>query len=369
MGSIRSPRPGRAFAHGALAALLALLIGQSATAQTCTYTTLTDDATASFSTTPRLLRFTQADARWAAVAVRSEGTSNWDIGLSLTTAPFAQCVSVPVVASQNLTGIDFVLGDFAAEGTGTRYAPIARASGAGNATVEWDSGSRTAIVANRINQNSGNTPLIDCWNVDLVAGQSYNIGLFGNAAGDYKMYVFKHGGANSWRQKSDAMIVVSSNFSGPPTLTAPTTDRYALVVVNETQSPFGYAFYIRPCVDPPNLTHRVSETFSNTSMQPDELYEINPDVPGFATVAVRTAEDGDNLDLSVVERTGPGFYPCAPGTYRSGSTSSRSIRSSRNSLIPWRNRQYPARCHESRRCTRRTGSTSRGSGASRRKAW
>lgn len=317
MRSIRSPRRSRALAQGALAAFFALLACGQATAQVCSYLSLTDDATTTVTSTPRFLRFAQADGRWAAVAVRSEGTSNWDIGLSLSSAPFAGCVTFPVVASQELTGIDFVLGDFGAEGTGTRYAPISRTSGSGNATVEWDSGSRTAAVGANLN-NLGSAALMDCWNVDLVAGQSYKIGLFGNLPGDYKMYVFKRGASNSWRQKSDAMIVISSNFSFSPILNATTTDRYALVVVNETGSPFGYNFKIRPCVDPPSLTNRVSESLTNDPTLPELIYDINTSVPGFATLAVRTADDGDNLDPTVTERTGPGYYPC-DGTYRSGS--------------------------------------------------
>src|SRR5262245_27397875 len=156
----------------AVSALLACAAVRPATAQ-CTYPNLTDDTPQAFTTTPQRLRFVQSAGRWAAVAVQSAPAANWDIGLSTGTSAFPTCLTLPVVASQQPSGTDFVLGDFGAEGTGTRYAPIQRVSGAGNATVEWDSGSRTASVGSGLNGGQAPPGLMDCWNVDLVAGTSY----------------------------------------------------------------------------------------------------------------------------------------------------------------------------------------------------
>src|SRR5687767_13522492 len=127
-------------------ALLGLVLAASPAGSQCSYPVLTDDVPQIFSASPTRARFIQSAGRWAAVAVQSAGTANWDVGISLSTAAFPTCVSVPVIASQQASGVDFVLGDFGAEGTGTRYAPILRASGTGNASLEWDSGSRTALV-------------------------------------------------------------------------------------------------------------------------------------------------------------------------------------------------------------------------------
>ena len=227
-------------------------------AQVCSYPQLTSDVPQAFTGTPTFTRFAQNDGRWAAVAVKSGGSANWDVGLSTNSAPFANCVTFPVVASQQASGIDFVLGDFGAEGTGTYYAPIARASGSGGATVEWDSGART--VALGPNPQAGQNPpgLIDCWNVDLVAGTSYSILLFGDNVDDYRLYAFRRGLANSWRQKSDALVEVVSNLSTPPVLTAPATDTYALVVVNVSGSASPYELTMSACADPPDLAAHVS---------------------------------------------------------------------------------------------------------------
>src|SRR5262245_14124164 len=107
----------------AFAAAAAIVLAASAHAQ-CTYPNLSDDVAQTFTTTPTFARFAQSSGRWAAAAVRSGGSANWDVGFSLGTAAFPTCLTLPVVASQQASGIDFVLGDFATQGTGTRYAPI-----------------------------------------------------------------------------------------------------------------------------------------------------------------------------------------------------------------------------------------------------
>jgi hypothetical protein len=48
----------------------------------CTYPVLGDDFTQTFTTSPTYARFVQSAGRWAAAAVRSSGTANWDVGFS-----------------------------------------------------------------------------------------------------------------------------------------------------------------------------------------------------------------------------------------------------------------------------------------------
>ena len=302
------------FAAGAALVALVLLgplAAGPAWAQ-CVYPTLTDDTPQVFATSPQFTRFTQSAGRWAAVAVQSGGTANWDVGISLSTAAFPVCVAVPIVASQQTSGIDFVLGDFAAEGTGVRYAPILRASGAGSATVEWDSGSRTAIVDTGANSGPATPTLIDCWNVDLVAGTSYRIVLAAELPGDYRLFAFQRGTSSSWRTRADAMVEIVSNFASPPILTAPTTDRYALVVVREnpaTTQP--YAFTIQACVDPPDLAPHVSLPVPAPHPFIRTAFEFQPAGIGLPTLAMRTAQDGpDGYALLVARHVDPGFYPC-----------------------------------------------------------
>ncbi len=313
-----SRRPALRRVAAALAFVTAIGAAAPAAGQVCSYPTLVDDTPQAFATNPTIPRFAQSGARWAAVAVKSAGTANWDIGLSLNSAPFAACITLPVVASQQASGVDFVLGDFAAEGTGTRYAPISRTSGTGSATVEWDSGSRTAGVGPVFNQGQSPAGLIDCWNVDLVAGTSYKIWLWGDVPGDFRLYAFKGGGLDSWRSRADALIEVVSSFSGPPILTATTTDRYALVVVNETGTTLPYYFTVQPCVDPPDLAAHVSQPIPAGAGHPETPFQFEVGSTGFPTIAVRTAQAGDNFDLGVYRRVGGGFYPC-DGAYQASS--------------------------------------------------
>lgn len=305
---------------GALAAMLALVGPRAAApaAAQCTYPTLGDEVAQVFSTSPQIPRFTQSAGRWAAVAVKSGGTANWDIGLSTGSAAFPTCVSFPVVASQQSSGVDFVLGDFAAEGTGVRYAPVSRASGTGSATVEWDSGARTLVVGPGPNFGQNPPGLVDCWNVNLVAGTSYRIRLRSDQPGDFRLYAFRRGSSNSWRSKADALVEVGSNYSFPPILTATTTDRYALVVVTESATTYPYSLNLQECVDPPHLEPHVSLPIPALVGQPETAFQFEPAGPGFPTVAARAGQDGDWYFLQVAKPVAPGFYPCE-GAIQAGS--------------------------------------------------
>ncbi len=304
-------RPALRRVAAALAFVTAIAAAAPAAGQVCSYPTLVDDTPQAFATNPTIPRFAQSGARWAAVAVKSAGTANWDIGLSLSSAPFAACVTLPVVASQQASGIDFVLGDFAAEGTGTRYAPISRTSGTGSATVEWDSGDRIANIGGGYNFGLGNGGLIDCWSVDLLGGTSYKIRLRSQDSGDYKLYAFRHGGGNSWRSKANALVEVVSNLSFPPILTATATERYAFVVVSETDSPSNYVFDVQPCVDPPHLEPHVSLPVPAIPGLPETAFQFEPGgPPGFPTIAARAGQDGDWFWTKVAKHVAPGFYPC-----------------------------------------------------------
>jgi hypothetical protein len=276
----------------------------------CLYPTLIDDTPQVFATTPQFTRFTQTAGRWAAVAVQSGGSANWDVGISLSSAAFPTCVTLPVVASQQPSGIDFVLGDFAAEGTGLHYAPIARAGGSGSATVEWDSGSRTAVVGSGANSGPTTPQLIDCWNVDLEAGTSYRIALAAEAGGDYRLYAFRRGASSSWRSRADALVEIISNFASPPILTAPATDRYALVVVRETATTQPYLFTIQACVDPPHLEPHVSLPVPPAHPFLLSAFQFEPAGNALPTLAMRTAQAGDGYALIVSRHVDPGFYPC-----------------------------------------------------------
>jgi hypothetical protein len=274
-----------------VARVVAIAIAAAAGAATyahaqCTYPLLGDDFTQTFTTSPTYARFVQSAGRWAAAAVRSSGTANWDVGFSLNTAAFPTCLTAPVVASQQSSGIDFVLGDFAIGGTGTRYAPIARAGGSGGATLEWDSGARTAVMGAR-NAGAGLNGLIDVWNIDLVAGTSYDLGLYSDNNGDFKMYVFQRGGANSWRQKSDAVLVFDSNANGPHVFTPTTTGKHAIVVTNEANVTTVYYFFMQQCTAPQVLADNVPVLVPPSPNQLMKNFAITPLAPGFHTIAFR----------------------------------------------------------------------------------
>ena len=297
-----------------VAGLALALLGPGAAAPAfaqCSYPNLADDTPQSFATTPQRLRFVQSAARWACVAVQSAPGSNWDIGLSTGTMAFPACLTIPVVTSQQASGVDFVLGDFAAEGTGTRYAPIQRVSGAGAATVEWDSGSRTAFVnGGGINAGGGANMLVDCWNVDLVGGSSYRFRISAELAGDYVIYVFRRAPATSWRSRADALFSHPSNSGLSPVLSVPTTDRYAFVVVRETATTFPYFFSIVECVDPPHLDPHVSVPVPAVVGLDDVAFQFEPGGGGFPTVALRTGQAGDYARLDVARHIDPGSWPC-----------------------------------------------------------
>jgi hypothetical protein len=295
----------RRFLAALTVAVAACAIAAAAHAQ-CTYPVLTDDVAQTFATTPTYARFTQSAGRWAGAAVRSSGTANWDVGFSTGTMAFPSCLTIPVVASQQSSGVDFVIGDFATQGTGTRYAPIARSSGTGSGTLEWDSGSRTAVIG-AVNFGNGGANLIDVWNVNLVAGKSYSIFLSGNT-GEFILYAFQRMGANTWRQKSDAVLVVGSQYSGPWVFTPTVTGSYPLVVVNDANSASFYAMYLEECADPPFLNPFVEQLVPAMPGHWNAFYKVMPNDVGFPTVAVRPTE-GEITSIGVGPRSAPGAYP------------------------------------------------------------
>jgi hypothetical protein len=299
------------------ATVLALAVGLAlptmAGAQ-CTYPTLADGVSQTFSTTPSFPKFTQPVGRWAAIGVRATGAGNWDIGLSLGTSAFPSCVQLPVAASQSVSGVDFVVADFGSEGTGTYYAPILRQSGTGACEVEWDSGPRTVVVDGGPNQGGSASDILECWSVTLVGGVSYNIDIYAEAGNvdDYRLYLLRRDGSNSFRGRADALLEVISN-TGTVNFTVPSSDTYVLVAVNNTATSATYVTRVLSCTDPPNLLTNTPAAMSTVAGSEGKWFEFQPVTGAFPTIAVRGDEVTVPWGMAVGQPTGPGFPPCSYG--------------------------------------------------------
>src|SRR5262249_31351329 len=145
--------------------------------------------------------------------------------------------------------VDFVIGDFNYNPTGTYYSNpnlYAPYSGEPHADVEWDSGADQLYVdATAISRNSDTTNVIEVWDVFLSAGQSYNFA-FSPTASNLHLLLFRNtGGGVYWSGRSGAVFDVG----GCQTYTAPSTGYYGVVVTNETGAAASYTLGVSqlPC--------------------------------------------------------------------------------------------------------------------------
>src|SRR6185503_1780333 len=175
-------------------------------------------------------QFTQSVAYWTAVGVRCT-FADYDIGVSSGTGgSWPSCLTGGLASSVGIGSVDFVIGDFNHNPTGTYYANIQDYSTRFGADVEWDSGAEQLYVDGAPEtRTSGPTDVLEVWDILLTAGRTYN---FSFAASDSNLHLllFRNaGGGAYWTGRSGAQF----DAIGCHTYTAPSTGYYGVVVVND----------------------------------------------------------------------------------------------------------------------------------------
>ena len=188
--------------------------------------------------------FQQGYFYFGAVGVRGSPGTDWDIevfdqgGVGLE--PYPACFGLPLAGSYARDGVDFVVGDFNDLRTppGTYGARVYLHSGAGSGMIEYDGGPGLIPKADNVNPNNGVgkngwSEVIDCFDADLTAGNTYWFDLTHDPGMDLHLYVFSSYGAPSFYYvvpRSAAVLETRGRFLP---FVAPSTQPYGVVITNE----------------------------------------------------------------------------------------------------------------------------------------
>lgn len=260
-----------------------------------------------------LPRFTQSVGYWTAIAVRPDPTNDWDLVTYSSPAAFPGCVTGVLASSAAGVGFtDFVIGDFnsGANTVGTYYNKIVRYSGtSGTCLAEWDSGADALAVNDTPTERTTNSgDLLEVWDVFLEAGKTYTLTLDHSGAGSLKAMLFRNPAGVYWAQRSARVLEVTTNG----TYVAPTSDWYAVVVVNDNGGTDTYRVSVGNCLPPAALTSTVAVPASApwgllTSFAQASNY--------YTAIATRSDDNAQDWDLGVFSTaSGAAFPTCFTGS-------------------------------------------------------
>jgi hypothetical protein len=189
--------------------------------------------------------FHQGNFYWSAVGVRGAPGTDWDIEVydqgSTGLGSYPDCFGLPLAGSYSRDGVDFVVGDFTDLRTppGTYGVRAFNYSGGGSATFDWDALPQLIPKADAANPNNYIGPpvpwggVVDCYDVDLTAGNTYWFDLTHDAGMDIHMYVFSSYGAPSFYYvvpRSAAVLETRGRFIS---FVPPSSQPYGVVLTNE----------------------------------------------------------------------------------------------------------------------------------------
>ncbi len=178
--------------------------------------------------------FAENSAFWTPVAVRAVGTGeDYDLGVfgSGTGGGIGTCFSNQLGASYAGAGTtDFVVGDFNYNPFGTYYARGDRFAGVYGAEMQYWPGNQVLFANAALTVvSAGPTFLVESWDANLIAGQTYTVFFSHDPGLDAKVDVFKPTGGVQWASRASAMLEGQYSVS----FTAPVSGWYGVVVVND----------------------------------------------------------------------------------------------------------------------------------------
>jgi hypothetical protein len=210
-------------------------------------------------------RFTQAAATWTAVGLRST-VADWDVAVSGSTASaFPSCTGATLAGSygSSLPFTDFVVGDFHHQATGTTFyvdahqyanAPLSLVP------LNWD-GTAQVIVPNSVTGEmyvARHDAPVQCFEVSLTAGVAYEVALYAPQPENLRLFVFRNPGSGAYWAGRGSAVVDLPGPSFSTTYTAPATDVYGIVVVNESPTTdYQFRPWVRYCPTPTVLANAV----------------------------------------------------------------------------------------------------------------
>jgi hypothetical protein len=188
--------------------------------------------------------FSQQAGYWAAVGVRGQGDDDWDIGIyeNGSGSPPPVCFAGLLSNSTQLPPIaDFVIADFNHTALRTYYAHTYRYSGAGDGRTEWDDGADVLQVdGTPVSRTTGANDVLEVWDVRLTGGTEYDFVFQRGGSADTKLLVFRSLGGAYWAPRSSRVL----ETTGSTSYTAPATDSYGVVVVNDNGASGDYRLQV-----------------------------------------------------------------------------------------------------------------------------
>jgi len=197
-------------------------------------------------------RFDQSQAYWTAIGVRgSASATDWDMVVQSGTAtePFPACRSPELaVSDQAPPVVDLVVGDFNHNANGSYHAwPHAYyGEGSGTGTILWDATEGQLLMnAPSVSRTTGPQDFLRVWDVFLTAGTDYGFTISAPVGG-IRLLLFRNPATGTyWAPRSSA--VLSATAQDPPATsryTAPATDWYGVVVVNDDGASGNYGLRV-----------------------------------------------------------------------------------------------------------------------------
>ncbi|MGH7730870.1 MAG: FlgD immunoglobulin-like domain containing protein, partial [Candidatus Eiseniibacteriota bacterium] len=177
---------------------------------------------------------------WSGVGVRGAAGGDWDIEVydegSFGLNPYPTCFGAPLAGSFGSSTVDFVVADFNDNQTppGTYGVRAFRYAGAGGAVIEWDDGPQVITKDGPgVTSSPTWTGPIDVYDVGLNAGTTYWFELNHDPAADIRVLLFTSYGSPDYYYVVPRSARVAESIDRFTSYTAPATDFYGVVVVNE----------------------------------------------------------------------------------------------------------------------------------------
>ena len=300
-----------AFVRPVLAAALALSLASAPAHAVCNYVTLTSGVSTTTTVTTNYT-FSQSNVYWAAVAVKPQAGTDWDMYLYSSTAADPACVTGQLASSAaGQSGVDYVIADFNASPRGTYYAQASLFAGGGTARVQWDDGADQLIMNDPLISRSVNGAyVIEVWDVFLDAGKPYTF-TFNRGGADLRLNVFENPGGAYYVSRSAAKFEATTTTTYTPAVTG----WHGVVVINNDGGTGSFTLGVGTCQTPVALS---ANTIFGTSGA-ESYFSFTQPTSNWAGVAVRSGTSSD-WDLETYTLLGGTGYPtCMSGLLASSS--------------------------------------------------
>ena len=272
-----------------LAVLPLLCVFAPGAAAQCNFLTLASGVPQSSGANPAYARFVPVVGGFTVAGTRSAAGSDHAYGVYAASAAFPTCVSNLLAQSATPSGVDVVIGDYRPghNALGGRFSQAVRNAGSGDVSFEWEA-TATELVPGEPPDSSRPAPaVIDAYQAFLEGGNTYTLNLSRAGAAALRLLVFRNPGTPTfWAARGGPNMLLETGER--MLFTAPASDDYALVVVNDDGGTGSYDFWVEICQAPDTL----ASTVPQPEGYPDRLVLDVAD-PYWQAVGVRSVPGAD----------------------------------------------------------------------------